>query len=281
MHPRSSLDVTQALADALVLRSLLVSDLDAECLTVSAKPLPGAKVAAPRRVPCAPLQGALSALTPHQTSADPSPTPSTDPRRLISGFADGVAAAVLAPRQVSMQELSFEASAGRLLMRLEGPLFIDGMRAADAEEPIHQPWHDALSIVYWLDLDRGQRPIPSTRFKAWNVTLDQLHCGARSLLFHRSRDIAPEPLPAHPTVARLHLGDGFDAARALVLEEIDWQRAADGLRLSVPSPDTLLVQALSAPLSDLADATAALYAATERPLSAQLFNQRGSRLTPA
>jgi hypothetical protein len=263
-------DLTADLADALRARLLLVSGGDdAEALTVSAKPTPNAKAPTPRHLSLGPLRAALAA------SPD-----AWGQRRLLCSFADGVAAAALAPRQVTVQELAFETIAGRILMRLEGPLFIEGMRAADAEAPAHQPWHDGLHIVYWLDTDRGQRPLPQSRFAAWGITLDQLHCAARSILFHRSRHADLAPLPAFPTVERLSVGDGFDAARALVLEEIDWQRAADGLRVAIPDAATLLIQPLSAPAADLRAAAEALHAAAAHPLSAACFTQRGSKLTP-
>lgn len=270
-------DLANALAAALTQRLLLVSDLDADGLTVTPKPLTPAKPPTPRRISLAPLRAALT-TSPDTTTPD-APNP-LHARRLLSSFADGVAAAALAPRQVSMQELAFETAAGRLLMRLEGPLFLEGVRAADSEQPISQPWHDGLHIVYWLDLDRGQRPLPQSRFTAWNITLDQLHCAARSILFYRSRDAAPTPLPDFPSVERLSLGDGFDAARALVLEEIAWERAADGLRLAIPDASSLLIQPLSSPPADLSAAAAALYTSTHHPLSTTCFLQHGSKLSP-
>lgn len=200
-------------------------------------------------------------------------------RRAVTSFAAGVASVLSAPKQVAMQELAFETAAERLLMKLEGPMFLAGVQAVKGDEPLSQPWFDGLCIVYWLDLDRGRRVISRKRFDAWNVSLDQVHCGARSLLFHRSRSASFSPQEGFETLDAV--GDGFEGGRILVLEEMDWQRAADGLRCAIPDAHTLLVQPLHGPEEALRQAIHKRFAEAALPLSDKIYVQQGSRFSQA
>ena len=258
----------QQLASLLAPRLEVVSQ-DASTLTVRARTLqstPRPSVA----LDTAPLAAAIDVAT---RAGD-------EPRRWVVSFAEGVLAALTAPKGLSMKEFSFESAAVGLLMRLEGPAFALGVTGAGHAEPLQRAWLDGLEVTYWLELDNGARVLTRERFERWGVTLDQVDCGARSLLFHRTRYHDTARVDGLDAAEGYSVGDGFDSARLLLLQDLGWHRASRGLFFGVVgSADVLFVDADA--LDDVEALRAiidARYEETVYPLSRAVFSLRDGRV---
>jgi hypothetical protein len=199
----------------------------------------------------------------------------------VAAFARGVHAVLLEPARSPSASWDFARAAAGLLPRVERRAWMDGVRAAAGAPAFALPFGGDLVVGFVIELDVGWRALTEADVARWGVTADRVERAAASLLFHRSAGHGLEPTPREG-VQTLRIGDGFDAARALVLDAIDFDRTRARCYFAVPSCDRLIV-------SDGADASALEAVATEarahfegahQPLSAAVFAWEATRRIP-
>lgn len=161
-------------------------------------------------------------------------------RRRMAGWVSGVKHVLLEPGNSEADTWNFTEAAGRLGMAIEVDSFVDGVEAAAGSAAWTQPFDEDLVYVFLLELDMGIRVLTADQFDAWSATPDRVVSGARSMLFHKAESTSPEKLEAYPGVERFHVGDGYDAARALVLDDLMFGEFGDSTRIAIPTTDDLL-----------------------------------------
>lgn len=184
-------------------------------------------------------------------------------------------AAVKAPGRRVPGE-SFRQGAAALLPKVERRRFaaaydavVAGRGADESERLLWQPFGDELIAAYVEDEGWKFSYLTRGRFVAWDTTLGAVHAGARSNLYHRAaldwraREVA--------------LGDGYDAARAVLMDDVFYDRCASGgIELAVPGRDLLLVAAAGQALDPLR--VAAAYAEAAYPIAPSIYRFRDDGL---
>lgn len=176
---------------------------------------------------------------------------------------------------------TFNQAAGRIFPIVETAAFGIGVRAASGSSAFTLPLYDDLNFAFIIESDRGWRCLTSTQAEAWGVASDRIRAAARSMLYHRTRDLPWRPVDEH--VFQIQKGDGFDAARCMVFEDVFFSDVGPHFRFGIPDPDTLLFVRGDSPaeLDALKTAVDKLYASATAPLSARLYAQDGFSLRPA
>lgn len=207
--------------------------------------------------------------------------------RQLGGYLRGVELVLSEPVNSPASRWSYEQSAGRMTNAIEVEGFIHGVEAAtEGERPWHAPFAEGLIQVVTLSLDRGMRPLTERQVEAWGATDDRVFSAARSMLYHKTRDAELTPHPEEPGVFQVTQGDGFDAARCLVLPDVFFLELDEAsFRFALPSPDLLLyTQAREDQperLTALARAAKSAHDSEEYPLSAKTYKLAGGRPTTA
>jgi hypothetical protein len=216
-----------------------------------------------------PLQAALASIgDEHEREAD------------IHSWVRGVAAVVGEPRTTKTPALMEFAEAAKSIMpQLERSTFALGVRAAGGDAHT-MPFGADLHLAFHIELDDGYRLLSREQVIQWGATDDRIERAAFSILYHRSRHTELSPA-SHPGVDEWVSGDGFDGARALILDAVDWFRCGAGARFASPSQHLLLVTTDASSPDDSAF-TALVdeqFRAAERPLSRRIFRFVGGRRT--
>lgn len=200
-------------------------------------------------------------------------------RRQIAGFASGVKHVLLEPSRSSADEWDFITSAGRLAPAMQVSTFALGVHAASGESPWTIDFVDDLEVAYIIKLDRGLRVLTKAQVEHWGVSDDRITAGARSLLFHKTRDLGFKSLESFTAVRRLHAGDGHDAARCFVVADAFYSDIGPDFRFTIPSPDHFLCvfESTDDSLDELHRATEAVYSEAAYPLSRTLFRFESSK----
>lgn len=177
-------------------------------------------------------------------------------------------------------ELSFEEAAASMGLTLEAPGFEAGCVLAGGQKPWTYPFGDGLCVTCRIELDNGFRVLPAAQAERWGVHPERIYRAALSLLFHRTRAGAAEDVEGAPGVTAWRLGDGFDAARVLVLDALDWARASSGLHVSCPEAELLLVadSADAAAVSALERVTRERFEAAVHPLRPSVYRVERAKL---
>jgi len=184
----------------------------------------------------------------------------------LLAIAAGLEAAVKYPaRSVPGEDLRTGAAA--LLPKLERKRFALTYDAVcDKDGLLWSDFGGGLVTCYVEDQGWKFQVMGRARFAAWDTTIGTVHSVARSNLYHRAaldwqaREVA--------------LGDGYDAARAIMLDDVFYDRAGpDGIVFAVPSRDLLMVAAAGRPLSP--EAVAQAYTSAKYPLSPEVFAFKG------
>ncbi|RAL23587.1 hypothetical protein DL240_05355 [Lujinxingia litoralis] len=200
-------------------------------------------------------------------------------KALISGFVSGVEYALLEPKRSQAANWSFVESASGLMPTLQPPTFVQGVEAVTGERAWVQTISEEIVCAYVVKLNPGLRPITEPQVERWGASADRIAAGARSLLFHRTRELQTRQFEDFLHVRRLHAGDGHDAARALVYADVFYSEVGEGLRFAMPSPDHLLVvpEATEGNLQQLRDAVDQVYESDATPLTRAIFAFKRSR----
>jgi hypothetical protein len=222
-------------------------------------------------------------LVAHKANIDPSTLlerlagePEQGHARLIAGFVSGVKAVLGEPINSKAASWEFRQAAARLMPGIEVDTFVLGAQAA-GEDPWVIELGEGLVQAFFLELDRGSRVVSRAQVAGWGTTRDRMEVAARSMLFHKTREIAQrEPVSEHPGVWKIRVGDGWDASRGVVIpdmyfSEIDEPR----YRFATPHQDLVLYtqeDGTGAPSAALALAAEAAYAEAAYPLTARIFS---------
>ncbi len=220
-----------------------------------------------------------SGIMAHKANIDPRPLleylddSDRELRRDIAGYVSGVKHVLLEPSRSSADEWSFVESAGGLVPSLEVPTFQLGVQAAADEPAWTLDFDDDLVVAYFVQLDRGLRVVTQPQFDGWGISADRLTSGARSILFHKTRELDFQPLDSFESVYRLHSGDGYDAARCFVVSDAFYSRVDDGLRFGMPSPDHFICvfDSDAESIGELSEAIDEIYETVDYPLTDQIF----------
>lgn len=140
-----------------------------------------------------------------------------------------------------------------------------GGGADGAEQLLWQPFGDDLIAAYVEDQGWKFNYLTRGRFAAWDTTLGAVHAGARSNLYHRAALDWRACEVAH--------GDGYDAARAVLMEDVFYDRCgAAGIEVAVPGRDHLMVAAVGEALDPAR--VAAAYAGAAYPIAPVIYRFR-------
>lgn len=209
--------------------------------------------------------------------------PQTDRRRALSAFARGAYGVLNEPSNSDAADWAYVDCAGRLTPSIEYLTFEHGALAAGGGRPWLVDFGDDLSVVYHIELDRGARTLAWPQFLAWGVTPDRITSASRSLLYYKTAQdaLAARFEPDPPSGGFFYkLGDGHDAARALILSDLDYHRTRRGLIFAVPHADILLIKDKTDDAEALArfqQAVKDAYAVADAPLSTLLFTYEDAR----
>jgi hypothetical protein len=184
-------------------------------------------------------------------------------------------AAVKAPdRRVAGE--TFRAGAAGLLPKIERRRFaaaydavVRGRGGDEAQRLLWQPFGDELIAAYVEDQGWKFSYMTRGRFDGWDTTLGAVHAGARSNLYHRAALDWRAREVAH--------GDGYDAARAVLAEDVFYDRGTvGGIELAVPGRDLLMVAAMGEGLDPRR--VAAAYAEAAYPIAPSIYRFRADGL---
>jgi len=194
-------------------------------------------------------------------------------RRAIAAYVSGIRHVLLEPAGSDADELEFTEVAGQLGMALHAAPFLVGAEAAAGRTTWASHLVEDLYFVCFIELDRGMRVLTEHQFERWSATTDRLIAGARSMLFHRAQQTDPEPVEGRESVERLRVGDGYDAARILVVGDLLFGAFDDSSRFSLPTSNDLLFvrDGTDAAVEELGRATDEQVSKTHYPLSPILF----------
>ncbi len=196
----------------------------------------------------------------------------------LLAIAAGIEAAVKAPgRLVAGEPLREGAKA--LLPRIERARFADAYDAialgggkGDAMRLLCQPLGGGLITTYVEDEGWKFVHLVRGRFEGWQTTPGTVHSVARSNLYHRE--------PVDWQAAEVALGDGYDASRAVLIDDVFYDRIGeDGAEIALPGRDLLMVAPAGGRL--VPEAVAAAYTGAKYPISPEIFRFKGDTLTPA
>lgn len=193
--------------------------------------------------------------------------------RLIEGYVSGVKHVLLEPKRSKASEWDYVESAGRLLPNVEVHTFRLGAQAAAGELPWTLDFHEDLVIAYLLDLDMGMRVLTESQVEGWSASIERVTAAARSLLFHKSRNLTPEKLEGFDGVEKINAGDSYDAMRSIVVADVYFSDFDDSYRFSMPTQDALLFTRghQDAQLEQLRAATDAHFDDATYPLSRSIY----------
>jgi hypothetical protein len=195
-----------------------------------------------------------------------------------SGFAAGAALARSEPAGHAARGWSFVEAAGRLVPSIQAPSWALGYASVRGEAPWRVPLVEGLEVGYLIELDFGVCALTEAQMRAWGVTADRVTSAARSLLFHKTWAAAPVKeqfweVYAHP--------DGHNAARALILADIDYARARAGILFALPEPGALMVIDRGRPpeaRARFAQRARQRHKEAAQPLSAEIYTLEGERV---
>jgi uncharacterized protein YtpQ (UPF0354 family) len=153
---------------------------------------------------------------------------------------------------------------GRKWLEEQGP-FGDGAL-------VHRPLNDDLVVVYAIDDPQSMVFVCKAHLRRWQKSEADLHNLALANLRRRSDALA---VPAGSEPLLLRSGDGYDAARVLLLEE------TDGLLVAIPDRDVLWVgREQGQDLAKLMATTEEIARTAPHPVSASVYRVTDGRLDP-
>ena len=120
--------------------------------------------------------------------------------------------------------------------------------ASLAPDAIATQWIDGISVVYAADLPTHWQFIDEAILNQWGVGPAELHDLALTNLRQRTESMEPTVIPGNPPFKMYSSGDGFDAARALILQDLE--PTTPSIVFAVPTRNQLLY----VPSMDLPDA---------------------------
>ncbi|MBL8724914.1 MAG: DUF1444 family protein [Planctomycetes bacterium] len=164
-----------------------------------------------------------------------------------------------------VDDCEFAAAAPRLLPQVRSRQWLEQRGCFGDSGLVHRPLHRDLVVVYALDDGQSMVFVCRAHLQRWRRTVDDVHNLALANLAARS-DARQLQVPADQPVL-LRSGDGYDAARALLLAP-----PQEGLLVAVPDRDTLWFStAAGQDLATLMATTEDLAQQAAHPVSPQLW----------
>lgn len=210
------------------------------------------KSLASRRLEVEPVDGTLNVsqgtgIMARRANLDPSTflewlneKPTETHERYIAGYTNGVKTVMLEPKRSKASEWTFVESAGSLLPSIEVESFVRGVDDATGGDPAWvQPFHDDLVVAWTMRLNHGIRAVTAHQVERWGVTEDRVVSAGRSLLFHHTQNVEWQPTQ-FDGVQKVRAGDGHDAARLLIAEDVWFTDVDRSWRFAIPTPDLLM-----------------------------------------
>jgi hypothetical protein len=152
-------------------------------------------------------------------------------------------------------------------LRDHGPPFGDAALA-------HRSLGADLVVCYVIDGPTAVLFVCQGHLRRWGRSIEDLHSLAMRNLRERVR--GQVPLPRHSPIL-LHTGDGYDAARVLLLDP----SASDGLLVAMPDKDTLWLGCDGqVDLGELLRDNERLSTKSAYPVSPRVYRIHGGRLAP-
>ncbi len=205
--------------------------------------------------------------------------PDRTARRRLAGYARGIRHTLLEPDDSEAASWEFTKAAGSLAMSLEVDSFLDGCKAAAGSRGWGRRLDEDLVFACLIELDMGIRVVTAEQFERWSASPDRVFEGARSMLYHKAQSTNATELEAYDGVEQLSVGDGYDAARCLVLDDLFFGEIDASSRIGMPSPDDLYFvrDGNDERVAELERATRERYRQCEEPLCDALFRfERGT-----
>ncbi|MCB9730866.1 MAG: hypothetical protein H6744_14675 [Deltaproteobacteria bacterium] len=189
----------------------------------------------------------------------------------VMAVAAGIEAAIKYPGRTADED--FATGATTLLPKIEHRRFVEayaavltGRGAPESEQLLYRDFGADLVVVYVRDEGWKFSHITRGQFERWDVSPGTVDAGARSHLYHRAELDWNDPLVA--------LGDGYDAARAVIVGDVFYHLGQDGaVAVGIPDRDHLVV----GPAAD-ASAIGELHAAARYPICPYPLVFRGDRV---
>jgi hypothetical protein len=180
---------------------------------------------------------------------------------------------------VSMQDLfrraeAFPSTLATLVDRLVAEWVERHGRFGDAAL-VSRPLGEELAVVYVIDDPQAMVFVCRAHLQRWRRSEEDLHGLALANLQRRAGDgLSAAVASKEPTL--LQTGDGYDAARVLLLDQVD------GLLVAMPDRDVLWVaREEGQDLVQLMSVTEAMARAAPHPVSTNLFRVTDGHLEPA
>jgi hypothetical protein len=186
--------------------------------------------------------------------------------RMVAGLLEDI-------REVGLDRVGdhdFSAAAPHLLPQVRARAWLDEKGTFGDSGLVHGTFAEGLVTVYVIDDASTMVFVCREHLRRWRKTQADLHNLALTNLARRGGSLPQAPLPA-PVIVQT--GDGYDAARALLLEP------RDGLLVAIPDRDTLWVGPDSGQnLEQLMATTAAIAEEATHPVSGQVYRVTAGQL---
>lgn len=170
-----------------------------------------------------------------------------------------------------VDDLDFAAAAPLLMPQVRSRSWLESQGTFGDSALVHRPLNDELVTVYVVDDDHCMVFVCREHLRRWRRSEADVHNLALANLARRGQPDLGDPLHGEPVV--LQSGDGFDATRVLLLDQVD------GLLVAIPDRDTLWVGTERGQnLEQLMATTEAMARDAAHPVSPNLFCVRDGRL---
>ncbi|MBX3462068.1 MAG: hypothetical protein KF830_02780 [Planctomycetes bacterium] len=173
-----------------------------------------------------------------------------------------------------VEDVDFAAAAPILLPQVRSRSWVEAHGAFGDAALVQRPLNEDLVTVYVLDDPHCMVFVCREHLRRWRKSEADVHHLALANLARRGRE-ALRVADAGQEPVLLQSGDGFDAARVLLLEQ------AEGLLVAIPERDTLWVgRAEGSRLERLMATTAAIARESARPVSPHVYQVKDGCLAP-
>lgn len=173
-----------------------------------------------------------------------------------------------------VDDLDFAAAAPLLMPQVRSRAWVDGQGSFGGAALVHRPMNDELATVYVVDDAQSMVFVCREHLRRWRKTEVDVHNIALANLA-RSGTGKLEGTQATQEPLLVQTGDGFDAARVLLLEQ------AEGLLVAIPDRDTLWVGPEEGQnIEHLMATTEEIAQKSAHPVSPSLWRVRDGRLAP-
>jgi uncharacterized protein YtpQ (UPF0354 family) len=174
-----------------------------------------------------------------------------------------------------VEDFDFATAAPLLLPQIRSRAWLDEQGRFGDSGLVHRVLNDELVVVYVVDDSHTMVFVCRAHVRLWQRTEADIHQLACANLARRGdggmRQPAQEPV-------RLHSGDGYDAARVLLLGH---EAESEGLLVAIPERDTLWVGTPEGQnLAALMATTEAIAGQSPHPVSARVWQLKDGQLAP-